>query len=78
MLVLTRKKGESIMVGDQIEIVILGMEGDSVKVGIVAPKEVEVYRKEVYQAIRQANTEASSSQIDLSELKKMWNGKRSN
>lgn len=78
MLVLTRKKGESIMVGDQIEIVILGMEGDSVKVGIVAPKEVEVYRKEVYQAIRQANTEASSSQIDLSELKKMWNGKRRN
>ncbi|SHE11371.1 Carbon storage regulator [Chlamydia abortus] len=78
MLVLTRKKGESIMVGDQIEIVILGMEGDSVKVGIVAPKEVEVYRKEVYQAIRQANTEASSSQIDLSELKKMWNGNRSN
>ncbi|GIP35600.1 carbon storage regulator CsrA [Paenibacillus sp. J2TS4] len=73
MLVLTRKKGESIMIGDQIEMVILGTEGDTVKVGIVASKEIEVYRKEVYQAIRQANTEASSNEIDLSELNRMWN-----
>jgi len=68
MLVLSRKKGESLMIGDQIEIVILGAEGDSVKVGIVAPKQVEIYRKEVYQAIQQANEEAAKTSITPGQL----------
>ena len=48
MLVLTRKKGEVIMIGDHIELVVLGVEGETVRLGISAPKNVEVYRKEVY------------------------------
>lgn len=75
MLVLTRKKGESIMIGDQIELVILGTDGDTVKVGISAPKEVEVYRKEVYQTIKQANQEAYASKVDLADLRRLWGGK---
>lgn len=72
MLVLTRKKGESIMIGDQIELVILGTDGDTVKVGIAAPKEVEVYRKEVYQTIKQANQEAYATKVDLADLRNLW------
>lgn len=59
MLVLTRKKGETVMIGDDIEIVVLGNEGESVKIGIRAPRHVNVYRKEVYLSIQEANREAS-------------------
>ena len=59
MLVLTRKKGETLMIGDDIEIVVLGSEGDSVKIGIHAPRHVQIYRKEVYLSIQEANREAS-------------------
>lgn len=58
MLVLSRKKDESIMIGDQIELKILEIEGDQVKLGIVAPKSVKVYRTEVYESIQQQNKEA--------------------
>lgn len=58
MLVLTRKKGESIMIGDQIELIVLGTEGDTVKLGIKAPRQVEVFRKEVYDTIRDSNRQA--------------------
>lgn len=71
MLVLARKIGESIMIGDQIELVILGTEGETVKVGINAPRHVEVYRKEIYLSIQQSNQEASKNTIkpnDLNEL----------
>mgnify|MGYP001311053393 FL=1 len=68
MLVLTRKKGESIMIGDDIEIVVVGTDGDAVRIGIKAPKTVEVHRTEVYQAIRQANREASEHPISLNDL----------
>ncbi|ALC86351.1 hypothetical protein AM499_11305 [Bacillus sp. FJAT-22090] len=58
MLVLSRKKDESIMIGDQIELKILSVDGDQVKLGIVAPKNVKVYRTEVYESIQQQNKEA--------------------
>ncbi len=58
MLVLSRKKDESIMIGDQIELKILSVDGDQVKIGIVAPKSVKVYRSEVYESIQQQNKEA--------------------
>ncbi|MDF2669751.1 MAG: carbon storage regulator [Paenibacillus sp.] len=61
MLVLTRKKGESIMIGDQIEVIVLSTEGDTVKLGIQAPKQVQVYRKEIYASIQQSNREASQT-----------------
>jgi carbon storage regulator len=63
MLVLARKKGESIMIGDLIEVTVLSTEGDTVRLGITAPKNVEVYRKEIYISIQQANQEASNSAI---------------
>jgi len=58
MLVLTRKRGQSILVGDDIEITILEVDRDHVKVGINAPKFVKVYRRELYEEIKRANTES--------------------
>lgn len=71
MLVLSRKKGESIMIGNDIELVILSTEGDTIKVGITAPKEVEVFRKEVYLSIQESNMQASRSNVTLKELNKL-------
>lgn len=71
MLVLTRKRGESIMIGDDIEIVIVGTEGDTVRVGIKAPKSVGVFRSEVYLSIRESNQEATARKISLDELSEM-------
>lgn len=68
MLALTRKKGESIVVNNDIEISILDIRGEQVKVGIRAPKEVPVYRKEVYLQIQKEN-EAAVSLEDLNVLK---------
>lgn len=71
MLVLSRKKDESIMIGDQIEIKILAVEGEQIKLGIVAPKTVKVHRSEVFEAIQAQNREAlSASSSFLDQLKK--------
>ena len=70
MLALTRKKGESIMINNDIEISILELRGDQVKIGITAPKEVPIYRKEVYLQIQKEN-EASSSINTLAALKEI-------
>lgn len=71
MLVLSRKKDESIMIGDQIEIKILAVEGEQIKLGIVAPKTVKVHRSEVFEAIQAQNKEALSSTANfLEQLKK--------
>lgn len=64
MLVLTRKKGETIMIGDQIEVKVISVDGDQVKLGIVAPKSVKVHRSEVFEAIQQQNKEAMASSMD--------------
>ena len=52
MLVLSRQKDESIMIGDNIEIVIVDVRGDKVRLGITAPREISVHRREVYDAIQ--------------------------
>jgi len=71
MLVLSRKKDESIMIGDQIEIKILAVEGEQIKIGIVAPKTVKVHRSEVFEAIQAQNREAlTASSSFLEHLKK--------
>ena len=54
MLILTRKEGETIMVGDQITVTVLGVKGNEVRVGIEAPREVAVHREEVWQRINDA------------------------
>lgn len=69
MLALTRKKGSSIMIGNDIEITVLGIQGEQVKLGIVAPKNISVHRKEVFLQIQKENSEAAqNSNIDLKNL----------
>ncbi|MEJ9211156.1 carbon storage regulator CsrA [Bacillus smithii] len=65
MLVLTRKKGETIQIGDDIEITVLAVKGDQVKIGIQAPKHVDIHRKEVYLEIQAENAKASQGIADL-------------
>lgn len=62
MLALSRKKNEALVINNHIEITILDIRGDQVKIGISAPKEVPVYRKEVYIQIQEANREAMSTE----------------
>lgn len=62
MLALSRKKNEAIIINNDIEVTILEVKGDQVKIGINAPKEVPVYRKEVYLQIQEANSEAVNAE----------------
>ncbi len=64
MLVLSRQRDEAIMIGDGIEITVVDIRGDKVRLGISAPREVQVHRKEVYEAIQRENAEASRIRID--------------
>ena len=61
MLVLTRKEDQSIMIGDEIEVKLLDIKENQVKIGVVAPKTIAVHRKEVYLAIQAENAEAAQS-----------------
>lgn len=70
MLVLTRKVNESIQIGDNIEVKILAVEGDQIKLGINAPKSVDIHRKEIYTAIQQQNNEAANLSPNLLSLLK--------
>ena len=70
MLVLTRKPHEAIQIGDDIEIKILAIEGDQIKIGIDAPKSVDVYRKEIYVDIQKQNSEAANIPLDLVKILK--------
>ncbi|RST77482.1 carbon storage regulator [Siminovitchia acidinfaciens] len=70
MLILSRKKGEAIQIGPDIEISITAIQGDQVKIGINAPKNVEVHRKEVWVEIQNENTAALKGVSDLSSILK--------
>ena len=61
MLALTRKKGEALVINNNVEVTILEIRGDQVKIGISAPKDVPIYRKEVYLQIQKENEEAISA-----------------
>lgn len=71
MLALTRKKGEALVLNNNIEVTILEIRGDQVKIGVSAPKEVPIYRKEVYLQIQKEN-EASSNAENMELLKNMF------
>ena len=70
MLVLTRKTGEAIQIGDNIEIKVLSVQGDQIKIGISAPNNIAIHRKEIYLSIQESNNEAASfSKNILEQLK---------
>ena len=68
MLVLSRKINQSIMIGDGIEVCIVGIKGDQVKIGINAPENVPVYRKEVHAEIKDQNIKAATTELDITKL----------
>ncbi len=75
MLVLSRQRDETIMIGDDIEVTVVDIRGDKVRLGITAPREISVHRKEVYDAIRRENREAAQVKPeDLSGLGKVSPG----
>ena len=72
MLVLSRKKGESIVINDHIEVTVLGVEGDTVRLGVSAPKHIDIFRKEVYDSIQEANRDSViPAQTDIVSLMKL-------
>ena len=68
MLALSRRRGEAVVINNDIEVTILGVRGDQVKIGINAPKKISIYRKEVYDQIQEANQAASGDKSDVEQL----------
>lgn len=77
MLILSRKTNESIMIGDQVEIAVVDIKGDHVKLGIKAPRSVKVFRQEVYRAIQMENLAAAQTGTDLPVIDTMLKEKES-
>jgi carbon storage regulator len=71
MLILSRKKGESIIINNNIEIIITSIEGDQVKLGIKAPSDIDIFRREVLDAIQLSNREAAKVNLNLEQVKEM-------
>lgn len=72
MLVLARKRDQSIVIGDDIEVIIVDVHGDQVKLGITAPRHIPVHRKEIYEEIQKENIRAAQTKADgLEKLDKM-------
>jgi len=71
MLVLTRKKGQSVIINDNIEITILEVQGDQVRLGIDAPRDVSIHRKEVFLEIKEENKKAANiGNVSLNDILK--------
>ncbi len=76
MLVLARKINQSIILNDNIELVVLDIQGEQVKLGIKAPRDIKIYRKEIYEAIQKENIEAAKTAAHkLDELTKILKDK---
>jgi len=73
MLVLTRKKDQTLVIGDNIEITVLDIQGDQIRIGVEAPKNVKIYRKELYLEIQEENRNAAkhAAQIPAGGLKSL-------
>ncbi len=69
MLVLARRAGESIVIGPDIEVTVVEIQGDKVKLGVSAPKQIPVLRRELIEAARSANAEAASPDVSLGSLR---------
>ncbi len=68
MLVLSRKKGQTIVIDAQIEVTVLEVEGDVVKIGISAPGHIPIIRQELIQSVKESNEEAAAGQFDMNLL----------
>lgn len=73
MLVLSRQRDETIMIGDEVEITVVDIRGDKVRLGINAPRHIQVHRKEVYDAIKRENQ--SAAQLKADEVPGLTKGK---
>jgi carbon storage regulator len=62
MLILTRRVGETLMVGDEVTVTVLGVKGNQVRIGVNAPKDVAVHREEIYQRIQNENTKQDAEE----------------
>lgn len=79
MLALTRKRGESIIIGDDIEVVVIGIQNDQVKLGIVAPKDISIHRKEIYERIQDENRMASvKDDLNITQLRGIFRNEKKN
>jgi carbon storage regulator len=77
MLVLTRKLGESITIGDEIRVTVLGIQRKQVRLGIEAPREIVVHREEVYKEIQEENRKAAAAgDDDLRKITRLWRRKK--
>jgi carbon storage regulator len=68
MLILTRRVGESLMIGDNVNVTVLGIKGNQVRLGVNAPKEVSVHREEIYQRIQREHTDVKSSDAPVDDI----------
>lgn len=76
MLVLTRKSGQKLIIDHQIELTVLEVRGDAVKLGLVAPRHVTIYREEIYEEIKRANQQAQPSQSSTLDQATRFLGKQ--
>jgi len=60
MLILTRRVGETLMIGDEVTVTVLGVKGNQVRIGVNAPKDVSVHREEIYERIKKEQSDANS------------------
>ncbi|QPK61699.1 carbon storage regulator CsrA [Methylomonas sp. LL1] len=63
MLILTRRVGETLMIGDEVTVTVLGVKGNQVRIGVNAPKDVSVHREEIYERIKKEQSESKASEI---------------
>ncbi len=68
MLILTRRIGETVVIGDDVDITVLGIKGNQVRLGVKAPKEVSVHREEIYARICRENDQQASGQMKVAEI----------